>query len=133
MCGYSVNVGRVKADKYIFCQVIFTGPHSQLVRMALKSGEDIGLETYPDTHQFIQVEAGKGHAIIDGWEMALRDGTPIMIFAGETHNLTNSARKAVLRLYIIYTPPPYPADTVYPTRQEAETYRKQTKGLFVTG
>ncbi|MEL7672246.1 MAG: cupin domain-containing protein, partial [Chloroflexota bacterium] len=66
MSGYSVDIEQATIENEYFRKVLFTGPKTQLVLMALKPGEDIGQETHPDTDQFIRVEAGEGKALIDG-------------------------------------------------------------------
>ena len=60
MTGYVTNIERDALDNSDFRRVLFTGPNVQLVLMALKPGEDIGLETHAGHDQFIRVEAGKG-------------------------------------------------------------------------
>lgn len=103
-----------------FREVLFTGPHSQLVVMALKPGEDIGLETHPDTDQFIRVEEGTGRAMIGGQAYQLEDGSAIVIPAGAEHNVINTAADEVLKLYTVYTPPEHPDGTVHKTKAEAD-------------
>ena len=66
MSGYHTNIESKTEENDNFREVLFTGPHSQLVVMALKPGEDIGLEIHPDTDQFIRVEEGTGRAMIGG-------------------------------------------------------------------
>jgi hypothetical protein len=48
-------------DDNYFREVLFMGPHSQLVVMALNPGDDIGQETHPETDQFISAEDGMIH------------------------------------------------------------------------
>ncbi len=119
MSGYSVQLEQATLDNDNFRRVLFTGPHSQLVLMALLPGEDIGLETHPDTDQFIRVESGQGEALIGGQRFALEDGTAIVIPAGSEHNVTNTSATAPLKLYTVYTPPEHPDGTVQRTKAEA--------------
>lgn len=102
-----------------------SGPHSQLVVMALKPGEDIGRETHPDTDQFIRVEAGQGKAILDGQEYALADGSALVIPAGREHNVINTSSTEPLKLYTVYTPSEHPDGTIHKTRAEAEAYERE--------
>jgi mannose-6-phosphate isomerase-like protein (cupin superfamily) len=104
--------------------VLFTGPKSQLVLMALKPGEDIGKETHPDTDQFIRVEAGEGKAIIDGQEIELQDGSAIVIPAGAEHNVINVSTTKALKVYTIYTPPEHADGTIHHTREEAQMHHE---------
>ena len=60
MAGYVTNIEEKSLDNNFFREVLFTGPHSQLVLMSLAPGEEIGLETHTDIDQFIRIEAGTG-------------------------------------------------------------------------
>ena len=51
-----------------FRRVLYTGPHMQLVLMALAPGEEIGEEVHEDTDQFFRLEEGRGVILIDGVE-----------------------------------------------------------------
>ena len=64
MAGYHTDIEKKSLENEFFREVLFTGPHSQLVVMALKPGEDIGQETHDDVDQFIRVEAGQGKAVL---------------------------------------------------------------------
>lgn len=105
MAGYSTDIEKATLENENFRQVLFTGEHMQLVLMALKPGEDIGLETHPDTDQFIRVESGTGRALIGDEEFDLHDGSIVVIPAGSQHNVTNTSSSEPLKLYTIYTPP----------------------------
>lgn len=105
--------------------ILFTGPNSQLVVMALKAGEEIGMEMHDDVDQFISVEAGQGKAILDGKEYALADGSAVVIPAGTEHNIVNTSSTESLKLYTIYTPPEHPDGTVHKTKAEAEAYEQE--------
>jgi mannose-6-phosphate isomerase-like protein (cupin superfamily) len=91
--------------------------------MALQPGEDIGLETHPNTDQFIRVESGRGRAVISGQNYDLEDGSAILIPAGAEHNVINTSQDAMLKLYMIYTPPEHPDGTVHQTKAEAQAAR----------
>jgi mannose-6-phosphate isomerase-like protein (cupin superfamily) len=124
MAGYVTDIERRTLENERFREVLFTGPHSQLVVMALRPGEDIGLETHDDVDQFIRVEAGQGKVVLNGREQAVQDGSAIVIPAGTEHNVVNSSRTEPLKLYTIYSPPEHPDGTVHATKAEAEEYEK---------
>lgn len=125
MSGYHVDIDSRTEDNEYFREVLFTGPLSQLVVMALKPGEDIGRETHPDTDQFIRIEEGVGKAIIDDEEFALEDGSAIVIPAGSEHNVINTSSTESLKLYTVYTPPEHPDGTIHQTKAEAEAYERE--------
>ena len=125
MAGYHVDIEKKTEKNDYFREVLFTGPHSQLVVMSLNVGEDIGLETHPDTDQFIRIEEGKGKAVLDGEEFELEDGSAIVIPAGTQHNVINTSSKKAMKLYTVYTPPEHPDGTIHKTKAEAEAAEKE--------
>lgn len=125
MAGYLTNIEKRTLENTFFREVLFTGPHAQLVVMALGPGEEIGMETHPDVDQFIRVEAGNGEALLDGKKHALEDGSAVVIPAGTEHNIVNVSQKDALKLYTIYSPPEHPDGTTHKTKAEAEVYEKE--------
>jgi mannose-6-phosphate isomerase-like protein (cupin superfamily) len=103
-----------------FRQVLYTGAKIQLVLMALLPGEDIGVQTYPNTDQVIRVESGCGRAEIEGEGFDLEAGSAIVIPAGAEHNIINTSPEAMLKLHAMYTPPEHPDGTVHRTKAEAQ-------------
>lgn len=102
-----------------FREVLFTAPHSQLVLMTLKPGEEIGTETHR-LDQFIRVEAGEGTARLNGKDYPLKDGSALVIPAGTEHNIINGAKDRPLKLHTIYSPPEHKDKTTHRTKQDAE-------------
>ena len=125
MSGYHTDIEKKSLENHFFREVLFTGPHSQLVVMSLNPGEEIGQETHPDTDQFIRVEAGSGKAILDGQEYPLADGSALVIPAGAEHNVVNTSATEPLKLYTVYTPPEHPDGTVHKTKAEADAYERE--------
>ena len=120
MHGYVTDIEQDTISNDDFRRLLFTGPHTQLVLMTLRAGEEIGLETHAEHDQFIRVEAGTGIVLLDGKESALEDGSAVVIPAGIEHNVVNTSDDAPLRLYTLYSPPEHPDGTVHRTKQEAE-------------
>ena len=128
MATYLTNIEQKTLENTDFRQVLFTGPHAQLVVMALLPGEEIGLETHDDVDQFIRVEAGAGVAVLDGQEHALADGSAVVIPAGTRHNIVNQSDSEPLKLYTIYSPPEHPDGTLHRTKAEADEYERAHHG-----
>lgn len=103
-----------------FRHVLHTGPHLQLVLMALGPGEDIGEEIHDNTDQFFCVEKGKGEVTIDGHVTRIESDTAIVIPAGTRHNIRNTGEKP-LRMYTLYAPPQHAEGTVHRTKADAES------------
>ena len=97
MAGYVDNIEKKSLENEYFREVLFTGPHIQLVVMSLLPGEDIGLETHDDVDQFIRVETGQGKAILNNVEYNLEDGSVVVIPAGTQHNIVNSSQAESLK------------------------------------
>lgn len=128
MSGYSINIEDKTLDNQNFREVLYTAPHSQLVVMTLRPGEEIGLETHENHDQFIRVESGSGEAILEGERHKLEDGTAVIIPSGTEHNVINTSRTEHLRLYTIYSPAEHPDGTVHRTKAEADEYEKHHHG-----
>ena len=118
MVGYCVDIEKRTRENKNFREVLFTGQLIQLVVMSLKPEEEIGLETYLDTDQFICVEAGNGKAIVDGLVYELKPGSAIVIPTGTEYNIINSSSTMSLKLYTVYIPPDYAEGTIHRTKAE---------------
>jgi mannose-6-phosphate isomerase-like protein (cupin superfamily) len=106
-------------ENWDFRRVLYTGPHMQLVLMALQPGEEIGEEVHEDTDQFFRVEIGKGEVWIDGKKTKVESDMAVVVPAGARHNIKNTGDKP-LKLYTIYAPPHHADGTIQATRAEAE-------------
>ena len=91
MSGYVTYIEQRTLENGYFRQVLFMGPHHQLVVMTLQPGEEIGVERHGDGNQFVRVEAGEGEVILDGEHHPLQDGTAVVVPAGVEHNFGNTA------------------------------------------
>ncbi len=118
MTGYHTNIEKKTEENNYFREVLFTSQFMQLVVMSLEPGEDLGLETYLDTDQYIYVEDGNGKAIVDGLIYALKPGSVLVIPTGTEHNIINAHATEALKLYIVYIPPDYAEGTIHKTKAE---------------
>jgi len=118
----SVYVGNILEDtkkNENFRKVVNTAPNSQLVVMTLQPREDIGAEVHDEHDQFIRIEEGNGKAVIDGKEYEIKDDWAIVIPAGAEHNVINTSKDKVMKLYTIYSPPEHAEGTIHMTKEEA--------------
>ena len=117
--GFKDNIEKLTLENSNFRRVLYTGPHSQLVLMALRPSEEIGTETHLDNDQFFRFEAGQGKAIIDGNEYDVADGDAMVVPAGAEHNVINVSDNESLKLYTIYSPAHHKDGIVRATKEEA--------------
>ena len=118
MNGYVTNIERDTLTNEDYRRVLFTGSNTQLVLMALRPGEEIGLETHAGHDQFIRVEAGSCYVQLDGERHQLQDGSAVVIPSGTEHNVVNTSRTETLRLYTLYSPPEHRDGTVQHTKSD---------------
>lgn len=127
MAGYYVDIQKRTKENKNFREVLFTGQLIQLMVMSLKPGEDIGLETYLDTDQFISVEEGSGKAILDGLVYELKPRSALVIPAGTEYNVINISATEALKLYTVYIPPDYAEGTIHKSKLEGTAYERGAK------
>ncbi len=125
MKGYYDNIETATLKNENFREVIFTGQHQQLVLMALKPKEEIGLEIHENVDQFFRLEQGQAKFIIDGEEITAQEDEAVIVPAGAEHNVINVSPEKTLKLYTIYSPPNHPAGTVHKNKAEAEAYEAE--------
>lgn len=118
MKGYIKNIEELTAENQNFRQVLYTAKNCQLVVMALKPKEEIGMEIH-QLDQFFRVEAGMGEAILDGVHTPIKAGFAVLVPAGAKHNIVNTG-SVPLKLYTLYAPPNHRAGVIHKTRAAAE-------------
>jgi mannose-6-phosphate isomerase-like protein (cupin superfamily) len=118
MKGYIKNIEDITVENNDFRQVLYTAKNCQLVVMALKPKEEIGMEVHK-LDQFFRVEAGTGEAILNGVHTAIKAGFAVLVPAGAKHNIVNTG-SVPLKLYTLYAPPNHRDGVVHKTRAAAE-------------
>lgn len=108
---YAGNIKRDTVTNTYYRKIISTNSHQQLVLMCLNPGEDIPMEKH-DGSQFIRVEAGKGTVIIGKKLKRLHDDIAVVIPPGVSHYVKNTSVDQMLKMYVIYSPPEHPANTL---------------------
>ena len=127
MKGFVQDIEGLAVENGDFRRVLYTAKHCQLVVMALKPKEEIGMEVHK-LDQFFRVEEGSGEAILDGVRTAIRAGFAVVVPAGTNHNVINTG-SAPLKLYTIYSPPNHRDGVVHHTRAEAEADDEHFDGM----
>jgi len=107
-------------DNDYFRRVLHTGKHQQYVAMALKTKENIGMETHPNNTQSVEIIDGKGEATIDGEKIRLYPGKRIVVELGTYHDFRASTN-SWLRLLTIYTPPLHPEGEINKNKPKIDT------------
>ena len=128
MKGFVSNIENQTRKNTDFRRVLYTGRYSQLVLMALKPMEEIGMETHVDRDQFFRFEEGEGKVVIDGVEHKVKDGDAVIVPAGAKHNVVNTSKKLELKLYTIYSPPEHQDKVVRHIKADAEASPEEYDG-----
>jgi mannose-6-phosphate isomerase-like protein (cupin superfamily) len=126
MKGYIKNIEDIAVKNTDFRQVLYTAKNCQLVVMALKPKEEIGMEVH-HLDQFFRVEEGSGEAILDGVTTPISAGFAVIVPAGTNHNIINTG-SIPLKLYTIYAPPNHRDGVIHHTRAEAEQDEEEFDG-----
>ncbi|WKZ25946.1 MAG: cupin domain-containing protein [bacterium] len=129
MKGYKANIEKQTLENENFRQVRYTSKNFQLVLMALKPKEEIGLETHPDNDQFFRFEQGHGKVFIDQRTTEVSDGDAVIVPAGAKHNIVNISETEYLKFYTIYGPPHHKDKTVHKLKKDALTSEEEFDGI----
>jgi mannose-6-phosphate isomerase-like protein (cupin superfamily) len=117
--GFVADIEKETKKNTDFRRVLYTGEKCQFVLMCLQPMEDIGMETHNDNDQFFRFEEGHGTVVINGKEHAVKDGSGVIVPCGSKHNVLNTSKTEVLKLYTIYSPPNHLDKVVRKTKQDA--------------
>ena len=126
MKGFVKNIEEIAVANTDFRQVLYTANYSQLVIMALKPGEEIGMEVHK-LDQFFRVEEGTGEAVLDGVHTPITAGYAVLVPSGTQHNIVNMG-SGPLKLYTLYSPPNHRDGVVHHTRVDAEQDTEHFEG-----
>jgi mannose-6-phosphate isomerase-like protein (cupin superfamily) len=119
MAGFKSTLEKDTVANTYFRHVIYTAPHSQLVLMSLKPGEEIGMEVHPDNDQFLRFEEGEWQAVISDEKFSGGAGDCVVVPAGNYHNIINASKDKDLKLYTVYSPAHHPDGTIHKTKEDA--------------
>jgi mannose-6-phosphate isomerase-like protein (cupin superfamily) len=121
MLEYVGSIEKQTLANTYFRQVLFTGPHTQLVVMCLQPGEEIGDEVHSNVDQFFRIEQGEAKFVFnEKKECLVRDGDAVVVPAGTYHNVINPSKTTQLKMYTLYSPPNHADKTVHKTKAEAD-------------
>jgi mannose-6-phosphate isomerase-like protein (cupin superfamily) len=126
MKGFVQDIEDLAIKNGEFRRVLYTARNCQLVVMALKPTEEIGMEVHK-LDQFLRVEEGAGEAVLDGVRTAISAGFAVLVPAGTNHNIINTG-SAPMKLYTLYAPPNHRDGVVHHTRAEAEADNEDFDG-----
>ena len=104
--------------------VAWTGRYLQVTLMSIPVGSSIGLETHPETDQFLRIDAGSGVARMGPSENELSDtevgdGWSVQVPAGTWHDVVNTGDEP-LQLYAVYAPSHHAQGKVHESAEDAE-------------
>ena len=114
-----IDVKQAAKENSDFRRVLFTGPHSQLVLMALAPSEEIGTEVHGNVDQLLYVVKGQGVAVLGSAKRPFDKGAVICVPAGTSHNVINTGDEP-LKVFTVYSPPQHAPETVHHTKSDAD-------------
>ena len=83
MKGYVTDIESATLQNSDYRRVLFTGSNTQLVLMSIPPGEEIGLESHEEHHQFIRVESGVEQGGLIQVEGDIRKGQKVVVLGNE--------------------------------------------------
>ena len=121
----SFDIERAAIGNQHYRAVAWSGRHLQVTLMSTAVGGEIGLESQPDTDQFLRLETGEGRVQIGPakdqltFDEKVSDGWCVLASAGSWHNIINIGSMP-LELYAIYAPAHHAPGKVQATAVVAE-------------
>jgi mannose-6-phosphate isomerase-like protein (cupin superfamily) len=115
---FNQDIVEVAKANTLFRKELVTGPHSQIVIMSLKPGEDIGEEVH-QVDQTLAFVLGEGKAVLNDKESHIASGHLVFVPAGTKHNFINTGM-VDMKLYTVYAPAEHKPGTVHATKKDAE-------------
>ena len=121
----SFDLEQETRDNRNYRTVAWSGRYLQLTLMSIPPGGDIGLESHPETDQFLRLDAGRGRVQMGKakdsltFEQDVEDGWCTLVPAGTWHNVTNTG-DVPMQVYAIYAPAHHKPGKVHRTAAEAE-------------
>lgn len=107
----------------------WTGRYLQVTLMSIPVGSSIGLESHPETDQFLRIDAGRGRCVMGRsaeeltFQQDVEDGWSIQVPAGTWHDVINTGDEP-LKVYTVYAPVHHAQGIVQATAEDAEADEK---------
>jgi mannose-6-phosphate isomerase-like protein (cupin superfamily) len=121
----SFDLERATVENPNYRTVAWSGKYLQLTLMSIPVGGDVGLESHPETDQFLRLDAGRGRVQMGmakdqlDFDREVGDGWAIFVPAGTWHNVTNIG-DLPMQLYTVYAPVHHAAGKIQATAADAE-------------
>lgn len=121
----SFDIERATKENANYRSVVWSGRFLQVTLMSIPAGGDIGLETHPETDQFLRLDTGSGRVQMGPskdkltFENEVSDGWCVLVPAGTWHNITNIGATP-MQVSTIYAPAHHKPDKVQATAATAE-------------
>jgi mannose-6-phosphate isomerase-like protein (cupin superfamily) len=118
------NIEDATRENKDYRSVAWSGRYLQLTLMSIPIGGDIGLESHPETDQFLRLDAGRGRVQMGDakdrltFTQDVSDGWSVLVPAGTWHNITNIGTTP-MQVYAIYAPAHHKPGKVHETASAA--------------
>lgn len=103
----------------------WSGRYLQVTLMSIPVGGSIGLESHPQTDQFLRLDEGRGLVQMGAakdmltFEKQVSDGWCVLVPAGTWHNITNVGTTP-MQVYAVYAPAHHAPEKVQATAAAAD-------------
>lgn len=120
----SFDIEQATKDNTDYRSVAWSGRYLQVTLMSIPVGADIGLESHPETDQFLRLDAGRGRVQMGPdkdqliFDREVSDGWCILVPAGTWHNVTNTGDEP-MQVYTIYAPAHHKPGKIHKTAADA--------------
>jgi mannose-6-phosphate isomerase-like protein (cupin superfamily) len=121
----SFDIESATKENSNYRSVAWSGRYLQVTLMSIPVGGSIGLESHPQTDQFLRLDDGRGLVQMGAakdkltFEGEVSDGWCVLVPAGTWHNITNVGTTP-MQVYAVYAPAHHAPGKVQLTAAAAE-------------
>ena len=121
----SFDIESATKENSNYRSVAWSGRYLQVTLMSIPVGGSIGLESHPQTDQFLRLDEGRGLVQMGAakdkltFEKEVSDGWCVLVPAGTWHNITNIGTTR-MQVYAVYAPAHHAPGKLQATAAAAE-------------
>ena len=113
---FKKKISNLTLENTNYRQVINTTNNTQIILMSLLPSQETGLKNYKHNTQVIHTEQAEATIMINQDHIKVSENDLLVIPSDTIHNIKNTSTFQKLQLYIIYSSPILPPNTIQPTK-----------------